>query len=61
MAELRYEFDPGPRVLHVNWAYYAYIQDQCRIDPQWPDRLAAQFGPGPVEVRADLPDSGEAK
>ena len=60
MAEHRYKFDAGARVLHVNWAYFLYIQDQCRIDPQYPDRLAAEFGVGPVEVLVDLADSGEA-
>lgn len=51
MGELWHQFDPGTRVLWVNPEYFAYIQNQCRIDPQWPDRLAAQFGIGPVDVR----------
>jgi hypothetical protein len=51
MNDLWYQFDASTRTPYVNPEYYAYIQERCRIESNWPDRLVEQFGPGAVDIR----------
>jgi hypothetical protein len=51
MDDLWYQFDASTRTLYVNPEYYAYIQERCRIESNWPDRLVEQFGPGAIGIR----------